>query len=72
MLLLAAAALAASQPAEPRLVAPARQAQAVVRIVRSATLRFSEIERSQPQLLRESKVRSSSGDFETARLIEFQ
>ncbi len=72
MLILAAAVLAATPPAEPRVVAPARQAQAVVRIIKSAALRFSELDKSQPQLFRETKVRSAGGSIETTRLIEFQ
>ena len=61
-LALAAAALAVPlERVEPQAVAPVRQAQATVTILPAARLRFSDIERDQPRLLRESVVRGGDG-----------
>ena len=77
MVILAAAALAAAasaqeavQPSAP--IAAQRQAQAIVRIVQSAAVRFSEIERDRPEVLRETVIRGPNGTTETAKLVEFQ
>jgi hypothetical protein len=71
MLLAAAIAVAtAAVPAEP--AKPRRQATATVRIVRAHTLRFAEIERSQPKLLRSSVIRGRDGQPQAARLVEFE
>ena len=70
---LAVAALAVSpQPAEQQAVAPARQAQATVTIVSAATIRFAELERSQPELLRDTQVDDADGSTQPARLVEFE
>jgi len=71
MLIFAAAALAAALP-EPRVVTPERQAQATVTIIVSAELRFSEIEKNHPKVLREAKVRRADGSVETVKLVEFE
>ena len=74
MVILAALALAAT-PAEARppapVVAAERQAQAVVRIVPGAALRFAEIERNAPETFRDTQVRAPDGSPERARLVEF-
>lgn len=74
LILTAAAASIAQAPASttPSAVSPDRQAQAVVRIARPAELRFAEIEQSEPERLRDSMIRSRDGQFEPARLVEFQ
>ncbi len=72
-LALAAAALAAPlERVEPQAVAPVRQARATVTILPAARLRFSDIERHQPRLLRESVVRGGDGSVEVLKLVEFQ
>ena len=53
-------------------VFPERQASATVTILRSARLRFSDIEKDQPESLRQSVVRKPDGSTETMRLVEFQ
>ena len=72
MFMLAAAALAVTSTAAPQAVAPDRQARATVRIIPGAKLRFAEIEKADPKLFRESRVRSANGLAETAKLIEFE
>ena len=66
-----AAIVLASAPTQPP-VAPQRQAQATVTIVASAALRFSEIEKTQPERLREAQVRAADGSTATVRLVEYQ
>ena len=74
MLILAVASIIATDPprAEVQPAAPSRQAVAVVQIVRPASLRFQEIERSHPELLRDSLVRAQGDALQPARLVEFQ
>ena len=71
MLIFAAALLAATPPAPERVV-PVRQARAMVTITAGAKLRFTELEKTAPELFRKSSVRSPDGAPEAARLIEFQ
>ncbi len=72
-LALATAALAVPlERVEPQAVAPERQAQATVTILPAARLRFSEIEREQPKLLRETVIRAADGSTQRAKLVEFQ
>jgi hypothetical protein len=72
-LALATAALAVPlERAEPEAGTPVRQATATVTILRAEPLRFTDIEREQPQLLRETLVRGSDGSAEKLRLVEFQ
>lgn len=72
-LALATAALAVPlERVEPQAVAPERQAQATVTILPAARLRFSEIERNQPHLLRETVIRAVDGSTQRAKLVEFQ
>ena len=68
-LLLAVAADAPAAPA-PR-VSAAQPAQAVVRIVRGAAIRFSEAARFEESVAREATVRERDGSVRTASLIEF-
>ena len=70
MLILAAALAATATPSEP--VAPESQARAVVRILKGEAVRFAEVEKNDPQLLRETTVHSPEGAEEKARLIEFE
>ena len=73
MVIVVAAALAATLV--PQVQAPTlleRQAQATVTILSSAGLRFSEIEKSHPKTLRESRVRVADGSVQTVRLVEFE
>jgi hypothetical protein len=68
-----AAVLAAPlERVELQVVAPERQARAMVTILSGAPLRFSEIERERPLELRESRVRGANGSIETVKLVEFQ
>ncbi len=72
-LAMATAALAVPlERAGPRAAAPVRQARASVTILSAARLRFSEIEREQPQSLRPSVVRGPDGSLEVLKLVEFQ
>ena len=72
-LALATAALAVPlERVEPQAAAPVRQAQATVTILPAARLHFSEIERDQPQSLRQSVVRGADGTVEVMKLVEFQ
>ena len=69
------AAIASTQPSvEPSqpVVAAVRQAQATVTIVRAETVRFTEIEKSRPWLLRATVIRSRDGSTEPAKLVEFE
>ena len=73
MVIVVAAALAATLV--PQVQAPAlpeRQAQAMVTIFASAELRFSEIDKTRPKALRETRVRGADGSMETVKLVEFQ
>ena len=75
MIILAALALSATpieSPPPVRIVTAERQAQAIVRILPGAALRFAEIEQSAPETLRDTQVRTPDGTPEPARLIEFQ
>ena len=76
MVLLAALVLATS-PAEPSAPQPQRvtaerQAVAIVRILPGAQLRFAEIEKSSPERLTDTRIRTADGSTEPARLVEFQ
>ena len=70
-MLLLAAALAATPPA-PHIVAPQRQARAMVRIVKGEKLRFAELEKIDPSLFRQTNIRSANGETEPLKLIEFE
>jgi hypothetical protein len=73
MVIFVSAALAATLvPQAPAPVSPGRQAQATVTILSSASLRFSEIERSHSKKLREARVRAADGSVETVKLVEFE
>lgn len=73
MVIFAAAMLAATLvPQAVAPVSPERQARATVTILTSSTLRFAEIERTQPKSLRESRVRGADGTVEKIKLVEFQ
>ena len=69
MLFLAAALLAAPSATS---AAPDRQAKATVRIVRVEPVKFQEIERQRPALLRSTTLRTRDGKPEPARLLEYQ
>ena len=72
-LALATAALAVPlERVEPHAVAPERQAQATVTILPAVRLHFSEIERDQPERLRETVIRAVDGSTQRAKLVEFQ
>ena len=68
--LLAVAAEAPPAPT-PRVSAVHQPVQAVVRIVRGAAIRFSEVEQFEESLVREARVRERDGSVRTASLIEF-
>jgi hypothetical protein len=73
MVIFALAALAATLvPQAPAPVSPERQARATVTILASVSLRFSEIEKSHPKNLRETRLRAADGSVQTVRLIEFE
>ncbi len=72
MLIFSAFVAAVSTAQVPALAAPERQAQAMVRILSSAPLRFSEIARDQPQRLRETIVRRRDGSTERLKLVELE
>ena|SRR5687768_400469 len=57
---------------ETQAVAPVRQAQVTVTILPAARLRFAEIERDQPERLRETMVRRPDGSSEAVKLVEFE
>lgn len=69
MLLIVAALLIAPSAT---LATPDRQAKATVRIVRVEPVRFEEIERKRPSLLRSTYLRTRDGKSEPARLLEYQ
>jgi len=72
-LALATAALAVPlERVEPQAVAPERQARATVTILPAAALRFSEIERTRPEILRDTHVRAPDGSRQPAKLVEFE
>ncbi len=65
-------AVTADAPAAPTpRVSAAQPAQAVVRIVRGAAIRFGEAPRFEDSLVREATVRERDGSVRTASLIEF-
>ena len=68
---LAIASAAAAQPA-PQPAPTQARAQATIRIISAAQLRFGEIEKSSPELLRSSLIRSADGIPQRAKLVEFQ
>ena len=73
MVIFVAAALAATLVPQARApVSPERQAQAMVIILPSASLRFSEIERTNPRALRKTHIRGADGKPETVKLVEFE
>jgi hypothetical protein len=73
MVIVVAAALAVTlEPQAPAPVSPGHQAQATVTILSSASLRFAEIERQHPKMLRETRVRAADGSVETVKLVEFE
>jgi hypothetical protein len=49
-----------------------RQAIAMVRILPAAQIRFAEIEKNAPEMLRNSRIRTADGSNQPARLVEFQ
>jgi hypothetical protein len=69
-MLLLATAIATASTVSP--AAPDRQARATVRILRVEPIRFQEIERERPELLRSTNLRTQDGRTEPARLIEYQ
>ena len=72
-LALATAALAVPlERVEPQAAPPVRQAQVTVTILSAAPLRFAEIERDEPQRLRETSVRRPDGSSEPVKLVEFE
>ena len=72
MLPLLLIAVAADAPAAPSPRVSAEQpAQAVVRIVRGAAIRFGEAPRFEASVAREATVRERDGSVRTASLIEF-
>jgi hypothetical protein len=73
MAIVALAALAATLvPQVQAPVSPGRQAQAMVTILSSASLRFADIEKTHPKTLREARVRAADGSVATVRLVEFE
>ena len=71
MVILLAALATIATPASGAVV-PQRQAQATVRIVPFAALRFAEIERRNPRSLRSVMLRAADGTAQPARLVEFE
>ena len=72
MLPLLLAAIAANASAEPGMhVAAAQPAQATVRIVRGAEIRFSETTSLDASLVRTALVRERDGSIRSASLVEF-
>jgi len=69
-MLLLAAAIATASTVSP--ASPDRQAKASVRILRVEPIRFQELERRQPGLLRSTYVRMRDGKLEPVRLLEYQ
>ena len=72
ILTILALAGASATPPPPLRVAAERQAVAMVRILPGAPLRFAEIERTAPETLRDTRIRTPAGSTEPARLVEFQ
>ena len=75
MSLLVALAAAAAVPTDQPTARPApgfARATATIRILSGTTIRFSEVERTAPDTLRETRVRASDGSIRTARVVEFQ
>ena len=72
MVILATAAIAASLVPNAGPATPQRQAQAMVTILASAELRFSQIEKFRPKSLRETQIHGADGSVETVKLVEFQ
>ena len=65
-------AVAADLPAVPApRVSASQPAQAVVRIVRGAEIRFRSAKRFEESVVRETMVRERDGSLRTASLIEF-
>jgi hypothetical protein len=65
-------AVAVEAPAAPApRVSAAQPAQAVVRIVHGAAIRFSAAEQLEESVAREAKVRERDGSVRTLSLIEF-
>ncbi|MBA2467092.1 MAG: hypothetical protein H0V46_05745 [Sphingomonas sp.] len=75
MVVLAVLALAAAQAAEPAPPAPPvgaeRQAVALVRILPGAPVRFSKLERTDPDSFADARISGPDGSPHPARLIEF-
>ena len=72
-LALATAALAVPlERVEPQAVAPERQAKATVTILPAASLRFSELEQTRPEIFRETVIRGSDGSPQPVKLVEFE
>ena len=66
------AAIAANASAEPaKHVAAAQPAQATVRIVRGAEIRFSEATGFDESIMRTALVRERDGSIQSASLVEF-
>ena len=57
---------------EPQAATPVRQARATVTILPAVRLHFDDIERNQPEALRETIVRGADGSTEVLKLVEFQ
>ena len=73
MVIFALAALAATLgPQAPAPVSPGRQATATVTILSAASLRFSDIDKTHPNKLRETRVRAADGSVQTVKLVEFE
>jgi hypothetical protein len=75
MIVLLIAMTAAAVPPPPAVASPAaprRQADATVRILVPAELRFARIEQTDPSILRSIQPRVPGGPAETVRVIEFQ
>ena len=68
-MLLFAAAIASSTVTQ---AVPDRQGRATVRIIRADPIKFAEIERLRPELLRSTIIRTRDGKPEAARLLEYQ
>ena len=77
MILLAAAAIAASAPATAPASAPARpvgatvRATASVRIISGASISWGKASADQPKI-RLTQVRGAAGDSQPIRLVEFE
>ncbi len=73
MLLLAAAAIAASAQQTPAIgpIAPRVQARATVRILAGATVKFGEA-RNQSEAVERTTIIRTEGSAQSAKLMEFQ